>query len=689
MVKTYKSFSNFDVFAIAKELDLILRDSTILNIYEVEDLLILKINTKIQGKKNLIIKKDARINLTDYDYPIPKYPSQYIMSLRKFLKNRQILSISQYNFDRIVIIELSNIEGESWKLIIELFNKGNYILLNENGIIRIARKYQKLKDRTILANKEYGFPKSRGKDFLSINQEEFKDLIKLDTDVELVRFIARNINIAGFYSEELCYRARIRKDIIGANLNEEELNKLFDSFKKLRNQLLFGKFKPHIILSDDEAEIAVIPFELEMFKDFNKKDFKSFNNAVDEFYSKLDSEKIKAPYDLKIQEQIKAQEKILKNQEEYLEELKNKKKKYYVHGDFIYANFNALNKLISVIQNAKQKKYNLYEINDKLHNAKLEDLEGTEFFNRIIPTTKVLIININEDEVYLDLSKSIGENANLIYSKGKKADKKINGTIPAIEKTNNKIKKLKLEREKMEAKVDFLIKKPKKKWFEKFRWFQSSDKFLVIGGRDASSNEVIFRKHIDSNDLVLHTTFPGSPLTIIKNPENDIIPENTIKEAADFVASYSRAWKENWGVVDVFYVSAQQVSKSPPSGEFLPKGSFMISGKKNFIKNAMTDLSIGFNLKEIGSDSKDDIIIQYPRLICGPTRVIEKQAKNIIRIIPSKTGLTKGKLAKEIKSRFLKNSEKEIKKWINLLSIDDIILHLPSGSSVIKSKIRA
>jgi len=80
------NFSNFDVFAISKELDVVLAGSSIVNVYEIEDLLIVKINTRNKGRKNLIIKSDSRINLTEYDYPIPKYPSQYIMSLRKFLK---------------------------------------------------------------------------------------------------------------------------------------------------------------------------------------------------------------------------------------------------------------------------------------------------------------------------------------------------------------------------------------------------------------------------------------------------------------------------------------------------------------------------------------------------------------------------------------------------------------------------
>ncbi|TFG24905.1 MAG: fibronectin-binding domain-containing protein [Promethearchaeota archaeon] len=680
-MKTIKSFTNVDVFAISKELDLMLRDSTISNVYEIEDLLILKINTK-EGKRNLIIKRDTRINLTEYDYPIPKYPSQYIMSLRKFLKNRRILSVYQYNFDRIIIFELYNTDSEPWRFIIELFDKGNFILIDENKIIKVAKKYRKFKDRDVLAGKEYSFPLSRGKDFLTINQNDFKELIK-NSDVEIVRFLARNINIAGLYSEEICYRAEVDKKALGKDLIEGDLNNLFKSFKNLRNQLLFGNITAQIVKADNGEQLFVIPFEIKMFNEFEKQEFDSFNNAVDKFYSIIDSEIIMKPSDEKIKEKIKSQKKILKNQLDYLEELKLKKKKYYEQGNFIYSNFNPLEELLNVIKTAKSKGYKLEEINNKLQQADLEKFDSIDFFKKIIPSTKQLVIDFNDNEIYLNLDITIGESASLIYEKGKKAEKKIKGTILALEKTKKNIEKLKLEKNSMETEVSFLIKKPKKKWFEKFRWFKSSDDFLVIGGRDASSNETVFKKYLDSNDLVFHTNFPGSPLAIIKNPENKEIPEKTILEAADFVASYSSAWKENWGVVDVFYVLPSQVSKSPPSGEYLPKGSFIISGKKKFIKKAKTELAISLEFIEMETDSDQHTKGFYPKILSAPINAIIGQSKNFIVIKPSKTGLSKGKLAKEIKNHFLKNSNKDMKKWLNLLSIDEIELNLPTGSSII------
>ena len=675
-------FTNVDVSAIAKELDQLLTNSTISNIYKIEDLLIFKLNTN-EGKKKLIIKSDTRINLTDYDYPIPKFPSQYIMSLRKFLKNRRILGVTQHNFDRIVIFELYNPNSEQWKLIIELFNKGNYILIDENNIIKVAKKYKKFKDRDVLAGREYIFPKSRGNDFLTINQNEFIELIK-SSDSEIVRILARQINIAGLYCEEICYRAGIDKTSPGAELNKENFNNLFKSLKIIRNQLLFGDIDAHIIMDKNGIEVSVVPFEMEIYRGFEKRSFKTFNNAVDEFYSKIDSEKILKPKDEKILNMIKQQEKILKNQTDYLEELKLKKIMYYEFGDFIYTHFKNLEKLFNVIINAKSKGYSWEEINEKLQKAKSENMEGIYFFKTIIASTKQLIITINDNDVYLDLNKSIGENANIIYEKGKKAIKKIKGTFPAIEKTKKKIEKLDDEKNSLETEIKYLVKIPKKKWFEKFRWFKSSDDFLVIGGRDASSNEIIYKKYLEPNDLVFHTNLRGSPLTLIKNPEDKEIPENTLRETAEFVASFSQAWKEGWGIVDVFYVQPTQVSKTPPSGEYLSKGSFIITGKKKFMKDSKTELAIGLELIELEIDSNETTKGFYPRVLSGPINAIKMQSKYIVIVKPSKSGLTKGKLAKEIKNHFLKLTDKDMKKWINLLSLDEIILNLPNGSSSIE-----
>jgi len=673
--------SNIDVFAVAKELNDKLCDGFIDNIYEVKDLLIIKIRTR-EVNRNLVIERDSRVNLTNYNYPVPKYPSQYCSSLRKFLKNRRILSIYQHNLDRILIIELSNQNTVSWKFIIELFAKGNYILINEENLVMVAKKYKKFKDRDILAKREYKFPLSRGLDLFSLDKDSFSKIIYTSND-ELVRIIARNINIAGLYSEEICKLSQLDKKVKSNTLSEEEISKLFNILKDFALKLKTEKLKPQFILDDKNEVIDVVPFDLSIYESYQKQYVESFNEGLDNYFSKLDSTKVIPQPVEKYNREMEKLEKRLQTQIEYIREQENKKEKYYNIGESIYKHFKELEKLLKTILDAKKKGYQWNEIEDKLILGKEQGIKETIPFKKIIPSKKQIIIQLDGKEFIIDLNKSIGENANLIFSKGKKAQKKIEGTYSAIEETKKKIKKLIIEKDSEQVIVDHLVRKPKKKWYEKYRWFISSNEFLVIGGRDISSNEAIYRKYIEPNDLVLHSEIRGSPLTVIKNPENKEIPLVTINEASIFVGCYSRAWKEGYKITDIFYVLPKQVSKTPPSGEFLPKGSFIISGKKNFIQKVKLILAIGIIFEKIKDDLNPELIHFYPKIISGPESSIKKQTEIYKLLIPEKGGKSSGSIAKKLKNLFLKKVDNDLKKWVNILSLDDIILLIPAGNSEI------
>ncbi|GAI29971.1 unnamed protein product, partial [marine sediment metagenome] len=280
------------------------------------------------------------------------------------------------------------------------------------------------------------------------------------------------------------------------------------------------KLKPQFILDDKNEAIDVVPFDLSIYEGYQKQYIESFNEGLDIYFSKLDSAKI-IPQPLeKYNREMEKFEKRLQTQIEYIREQENKKEKYYNIGESIYKHFKELEKLLKTILDAKKKGYQWNEIEDKLNSGKEQGIKETIPFRKIIPSKKQIIIQLDGREFIIDLNKSIGENANLIFSKGKKAQKKIEGTYSAIEETKKKIKKLIIEKDSEQVFVDHLVRKPKKKWYEKYRWFISSNEFLIIGGRDISSNEAIYRKYIEPNDLVLHSEIRGSPLTVIKNPEN-------------------------------------------------------------------------------------------------------------------------------------------------------------------------
>lgn len=247
-------------------------------------------------------------------------------------------------------------------------------------------------------------------------------------------------------------------------------------------------------------------------------------------------------------------------------------------------------------------------------------------------------------KIIFDYNKSIEENASKYYDISKKNKEKIMGAKETINKAKKKLIKLS-KKEKKET-------IPRKKdWFEKFRWFKTSEGFLVIGGRDATSNEIIVKKHSENNDLIFHTDMAGSPFVVLKT--NSKKPsKKSLQEVADFTASYSKAWSKGYSSLEVFYVNPDQVSKKANTGEYVKKGSFMIHGKTNYLTGRV-ELAIG-NYEET--------------TMAGPESSIKKYCKTYKRIIPGSNKTT--------------NIAKKIKHFINC-ELDEIVRVIPSGGSII------
>src|SRR3989344_892577 len=252
-------------------------------------------------------------------------------------------------------------------------------------------------------------------------------------------------------------------------------------------------------------------------------------------------------------------------------------------------------------------------------------------------------------DIYLE--KSVDQNAAHYYEKAKHARKKIEGTITAIGKTKQKLSLLEQEKQSILSKLDQdhqkLQSHRKKEWYEKFHWFFSSEGFLCIGGKDATSNEIVVKLHMDKDDIVIHTEAPGSPFFVVKNGKN--ATDKTIAETAQAAASYSKAWKSGVTTVDVFYVKPDQVSKKAKSGEYMPKGAFMIYGEKNFMR-PLLEAAIG---------------VVDGRFVGGAVDAIKAQTAQYVLLVPGR----------------LKTSDvaKKVKHLLHVDDVDEIMGFIPSG----------
>ena len=260
-------------------------------------------------------------------------------------------------------------------------------------------------------------------------------------------------------------------------------------------------------------------------------------------------------------------------------------------------------------------------------------------------------------ELRLNINKTLEQNAETYFEKAKKFKKKIPGIKKTIEAYKEKLNQAQLNLEKETSKPKEV--RTKKEWFEKFRWFISSDGLMVIGGRDATTNDIIVKKHVDKNDIIFHTELPGSPFVIIKNNGNKKIPQNTIDEAAVFCASFSRSWRSGRTTAEVYHINPEQISKEAPAGmAALPKGSFMINGKRNIMSP-----SLGLAICNVG------------RIMTGPLSAIKMQcAEKDLRYVEIMQGDDK-----------LSDVAKKIQRTIGG-DLDEIIRNLPPECTIKKSK---
>ena len=255
----------------------------------------------------------------------------------------------------------------------------------------------------------------------------------------------------------------------------------------------------------------------------------------------------------------------------------------------------------------------------------------------------------------LDLTKSIDENAAVYFEKAKKIRKKIGGAEKALNENLRKLQKFEAEKEKIivEKSKENKLKERKKEWYEKFRWFISSEGFLAVGGRDATSNEVMIKKHTEQNDLVFHTDMAGSPFFVVKS-EGAQTGEKTKEEAADAVCTFSRAWKLGLQTTSVFYVAPEQVSKKTKAGEYMGKGAFMIYGKTNYINNKV-NLAVG--------------ITKSQQVMAGPLDAVKTHCGKYVELLQGNEKASA--VAKKIKYKLGGD-------------LDEIIRALPSGGLEIR-----
>ena len=647
--------SNVDIYTISNELNNLLSGARVDKSFQpTKDIVVMRFHVPGTGRIDLVMQCGSRIHTSQYPLENPTTPPTFPMLLRKRIKGAHVESIKQHNFDRVVEIKVK--KDKYYTIIVELFDKGNIILLDDENNIILPLKRKQWSHRDISSKKEYIFPEERGINPITVNEGEFQELFE-NSESDVVRTLAMN-GLGSLYAEEIIKRANetveVEKNMPSTELSQEQINGLYTALKELFDNLKNDAIKPQIVKNDSKEDVVAL--DLVKYEDFEKTYYDNFNEACDEFYSKKVNTSIKDVKEAAWNKKVNKFEKRLSLQQETLDNFKKTIEESQHKGEIIYSNYPSIENIINAVNSARSKDYSFKEIGKTLKKAKNDGMAEAQIYESI-DKMGVLTLDIDDTKINIDPKLTIPENAEKYYEKSKKAKRKIKGALIAIENTKKQLEDIKAKKDIAMEHIAVPKKRVKKnlKWYEKLRWFISSDNILVVGGRDANSNESIVKKYLEPNDIYLHADIPGATSTAIKLNGNKL-NDNLLKESGEFAASFSSAWSMGFTSQDVFWVHPDQVSKTPESGEFLPKGSFVIRGHRNYIRGARVKLAIG--------------IVDYggKRIMAGPIEALEAHSENFVVLKP---GFTKKEaIAKKIINKINED---------DLLTLDDIIRVLPSG----------
>jgi predicted ribosome quality control (RQC) complex YloA/Tae2 family protein len=554
---------------------------------------------------------------------------------QKELERAKLETIEQAGSERIVSLKFRQLDGKVRVVVGEFFGDGNIIICDENRqIIAILNPIQ-VRHRTLSVGLRYAYPPARGVDVFDITLDQMLSLRDGAKNLDVLRWIGRNISMPKKFVEEVINRAGIQVDKQAAQLSDHEVSMIYETVKNIVNEVCAdGKsHQPIVIMQNDKPqealpiitrEVVVAAAAAKMMKKNNNiKKVASYMDAVDEVLSSEIMDIGRSSRTVELDRQITVLEHDLEEQ--------NKAK------ETVIQKAAAIRKLASELMELSYRRTD--EIADLLaaNTASLVTEKGIKY------------IEVAGEQV--EMQPNLAKVSSMLFARAKEMERGNASIEESRAKILSQIEKLRTETAAIHRKVT-VKEQISREWYERYRWFITTDGLLVIGGRDASSNSALIRKHLTEHDIVFHAEVHGSPFFIIKNAAASFAAtqEGTINSSLHQVAqatlSFSRAWKDGLSSADAYWVMPEQVKKGAPTGQFLPKGSFVIEGKRNYLKGVELRLAIG--IMQLSNNRET--------LLCGPEEAIKK--RSLFYAVLLQGGMDPMNAAKKIKSEFVKATSK-------------------------------
>lgn len=612
-----KEMSSFDVRSIATELSA-LEGAHMDKIYQWgAGNLLIRINVQGAGKKDLFFKDKKWLYSPSVKPETPVQPTSFATYLRKYLDNARIGKVRQVGFDRVIEMEVLKADAE-YKLIFEIFGGGNVLLVKSDGTIDTCLIQKTMRDRKVRPKEPYIWPQPRFNPIES-TEEDFVNAFK-ESEADCVRTLATAVNLGGQYAEEVCKRSGVDKTLPAAEVPQDMLSKMYAEVKDIVEHVI-NVPETTAYYKDGKIE-DFAPIKMTSHEDLESKDFESMSSAIDAFVQQMAEEEEEAYVDPEVE---KLNRRIAK-QEETVDEYRMRCEELKKKAEALYTDYQKANQLLEVL-NEQNKKLTW----DKLSEGAMK----IPYVKSIDPAKNMVTGEFAGEIIALDYTKGLDANASDIYQESKEIGEKGKHAEEALNNSRQELAKKEKGIAKQKAAMAGKAQLTKQFWFERFKWFFTSEGKLVIAGRDAHTNDGVVKKHLKEKDLYAHTDIHGAPSTIIKDGAS--ASQQELREACQFATAQSKGWVGAVTEGSAYWVYPDQVSKTPNPGEFVPRGAFIIRGKRNYEYHLPLELVVG------------EITFQGARkVMCGPASCFKDCEKYYV----IRPGKNKNRISGDMAKRF-------------------------------------
>ncbi|MEM1682598.1 MAG: ribosome rescue protein RqcH [Ignisphaera sp.] len=596
----------------------------------------------------LIIEPSKRVSVSFSDLAPENYPENLQKIWRSLLKDCYISDLFQISCERIFYMVL-NCRSITRKIVVELLPRGSICVLNEDNKILLCNEYKHMKDRDLKPGLVYIPPPSQHS---CIDLSDIFNKINKTADLDVTRSLVREFGVPPEIAETISIQCYVKGKKI-RELSNSEIQCLTTTYRSIIN-VIENNYKPCIVYDENDMPIGFYPYVPLQFTNHKIEYHSTLNDAINRYYENEFKEILLTAYSHDLKKEIDNMKKTIDRIDNMVQELKKKSIELEKKLKIIEENYTYLEQLHKcILDKIKSDGWNAIPLCGSIHDFS--------------PSSGTYRVKQGEIILEFDVRKSFIEN----YNNLRKSLASINKSINRAENEKNnilkKLQELYKQIEYKEKRISYKMKKTKE-WYESYIWYVTSSGFLVIGGKNASQNMKIIRRLVNSDDIVLHADVHGASTVVIKTYGKNV-DYDSIKEASLIAACYSKAWKNKLFSIDVFWVKGSQISLSPPSGEYLQKGSYMVYGERNYVRNIELKLAIGIEIV-------DGNMI---RVSIGPEDVVSKRTIAYFVIIPGDDD------PQSVANNFIEFlKSKKLDEIAVTININEIVDKIPGRSKVIK-----